>query len=408
MIASNISQRWIRFSLFNLLVVALVGVLMRYKIGFDFNYFDQKFLQHAHAHFAFSGWVTQTIMVLIVHFLTPFISRSSNKLYNILLATNLFVSYGMLFSFAYQGYGTYSLIFSTLSILVNACFTWWCFIDLYQLKNWPGTPWISASLVFNILSSLGTFALAYMMATKNFQQHYYLASVYWYLHFQYNGWFFFACIGLFLNYLKTMYPDFKLSSSVFWLFSGSCIPAYGLSILWLDIPNWIYAIIAISAITQLFAWGIMVNKMRILPYFRFKNIRRLYPFLFCYIALAISLKLILQAGSTIPEISKLAFGFRPIVIAYLHLVLLAITSVFIITYSLGINLITNSKITVIGIIAFVLAVLANEVVLAMQGIGSLKYIVLPGVNLILLLIAITIFISLGFMILGQFKIASKK
>lgn len=407
MIGSNISQKWIIVSLFNLLVVALVGVLMRYKIGFDFDYFDQKYLQHAHAHFAFSGWVTQTIMVLIVNFLSPFISRSSNKLYNILLATNLFVSYGMLLSFAYQGYGTYSLIFSTLSILVNACFTWWCFLDIYHLKNWPGTRWISASLVFNILSSLGTFALAYMMATKNFQQHYYLASVYWYLHFQYNGWFFFACVGLFLNYLKTKYPDLTISSSVFWLFAGSCIPAYGLSILWLDIPNWIYAIIALSAITQLFAWGIMVNKIRKLPYFKLNNNRQLYPLLFFYIALALTLKLILQAGSTIPEISKLAFGFRPIVIAYLHLVLLTITSVFLITFSLITNLIIKSKITIIGMIAFVLAVLANEVVLAMQGIGSLKYIIVPGVNLILFLISITIFVSLGLMIWGQSKITSE-
>lgn len=405
---SNFSQKWIHLSLFNLLVVALVGVLMRYKIGYDFNHFDQKFLQHAHAHFAFSGWVTQTIMVLIVHFLSPFISRSNNKLYNILLASNLIVSYGMLFSFAIQGYGTYSLIFSTLSILVNACFTWWCFLDLHQQKNWPGVPWLRASLIFNILSSLGTFALAYMMATKNFQQHYYLASVYWYLHFQYNGWFFFACIGLFLNYLKRIHPDFNISKSAFWLFAGSCIPAYGLSVLWAEIPLWLYIIIALGAVAQLFAWGILVKRIRVLPSFNFKQNKPLYLFLFLYIALALTLKLLLQAGSTIPEISKLAFGFRPIVIAYLHLVLLAITSVFLITYVLINNLIAKSRITLIGVVVFAVAVFFNEVVLAFQGIGSLQYIVIPGANLILLLIAITIFISLCLIILGQLKFASKK
>jgi cytochrome bd-type quinol oxidase subunit 1 len=30
---------WVRLSLINLLLVALMGILMRYKIGFEFPYF---------------------------------------------------------------------------------------------------------------------------------------------------------------------------------------------------------------------------------------------------------------------------------------------------------------------------------------------------------------------------------
>lgn len=49
---------WVRLSLINLLLVALMGILMRYKIGFEFPLFNQKNIQHAHSHFAFTGWIS--------------------------------------------------------------------------------------------------------------------------------------------------------------------------------------------------------------------------------------------------------------------------------------------------------------------------------------------------------------
>lgn len=55
-------------------------------------------------------------------------------------------------------------------------------------------------------------------------------------------------------------------------------------------------------------------------------------FLFALSAFALSLKFLLQLGSTYPPLSTLAFGFRPIVIAYLHLVLLGVITIFIIGY----------------------------------------------------------------------------
>ena len=44
--------------------------------------------------------------------------------------------------------------------------------------------------------------------------------------------------------------------------------------------------------------------------------------------LALTIKFMLQSGSVIPSLSTLAFGFRPIVIGYLHLVLLGFTTLF--------------------------------------------------------------------------------
>ena len=43
---------FIKAGLINLTLVALIGALMRYKIGFEFPFFNQKNLLHAHSHYA--------------------------------------------------------------------------------------------------------------------------------------------------------------------------------------------------------------------------------------------------------------------------------------------------------------------------------------------------------------------
>jgi hypothetical protein len=84
------SSFWIKIVLFNLFIVATLGVLMRFKIGFEFPYFDQKNVQHAHSHFAFVGWVTQTLLVLIVSLIAPFLKEFQIKKYSNLLWLKFF------------------------------------------------------------------------------------------------------------------------------------------------------------------------------------------------------------------------------------------------------------------------------------------------------------------------------
>ena len=239
----------------------------------------------------------------------------------------------MLIFFIIEGYGMFSIFFSTASIVVACVFGYQYCKDLKLVDNeYLSVNWFKAAIGFNILSSLGTFVLAYMMATKNIHQDEYLASIYYYLHFQYNGWFFFACMGLFFDFLNLKKSENAFYSNSFKLFFASCFPAYFLSTLWLDLPLWIYILTVIAALIQVFTWFKLLfilirNKLDIV-----EN----YPFFLRYILLfigfALSVKFLLQLGSTIPTVSQLAFGFRPVVIAYLHLVLLAIISLFLLFY----------------------------------------------------------------------------
>ena len=395
------SKFWIKFSLINLFLVACLGLLMRYKIGFEFPFLDQKHLQHSHSHFAFTGWITHTLIVLMILFLEKKIQKTGTTTfdfhkYNKIIIANLISAYGMLIFFIIEGYGLFSIIFSTLSIVVSCVFAYFYFKDLKQISSdCLSINWFKGALFFNIFSSLGTFALAYMMVSKNIRQEEYLASIYYYLHFQYNGWFFFACMGLlfhFLNLKKSENPFFETSFKLFFI---ACIPAYFLSTLWWNLPNWLYVLTILAAFLQTFTWFkllyiLIKTKLEILenhPYF--------LRYILLFVGFALSIKFLLQLGSTIPAISQLAFGFRPIVIAYLHLVLLAIISLFLLFYIYANHIFHINKSIKFGVILFSIGVLLNEIILAVQGIASFSYTVIPFANEMLFGAAIVLVSGIG-------------
>lgn len=393
---------WTRICLLNLLVVAALGMLMRYKIGFDFPYFIQKNLQHAHSHFAFAGWVTQLLMVLMLK-IFPEGEKPICRRYIPILNLHLFSCYGMLFAFAMQGYAMVSISFSTLSVLLSFVYAGLFLHDSRRMDiSHPSLNWFKGALLFNVLSSAGTFYLAYMMASGLVNQHAYLASVYYYLHFQYNGWFFFGIMGLFAGLLHQR-TGIHFPKQVFTWFFLSCFPAYLLSVLWLPLPSWLFIPIVLASIGQLAAWIYLLI-------FLFRNLgswKSVFSntglFLLAMVAFCITVKLGLQLGSNIPALSKLAFGFRTIVIAYLHLVLLGIITMYLIVHLLESGLISSNRRTLAAILLFAFGVYANELILGIQGIASFSYTLIPYSNHLLFGVAALMLFSLIMLLSGNLK-----
>jgi hypothetical protein len=210
---SILIQKWIHIAFINLLIVASLGVIMRYKIAYYLPIIEQANFLHAHSHFAFSGWVTQILMVLMWAFLHNYLPADSLRKYKWLLIPNLLSAYGMLASFIWEGYGIISILFSTLSILVSYLFAVIFWLDLNKIKiKIISANWFKAALLFSIFSSFGAFFLSYMIETNLQHPTWFLASTYYFLHFQYNGWFFFACMGLLCNVYElyeTYCPDIR-------------------------------------------------------------------------------------------------------------------------------------------------------------------------------------------------------
>ena len=397
-------SRYLKIAFLNLLVVAFLGVLMRYKILYSLPFIDQKNLLHGHSHFAFSGWITQTLMVLLVAYLSKATGKDEFISYKKLLLANLITAYGMLIAFPIQGYGMVSIFFSTLSVFISYIFAFFFWKDLNKIENQNVAHyWFKAGLLLNVFSSIGTFGLAFMMANKIADQTWYLAAVYFYLHFQYNGWFFFTCMGLFYVILPTKIIATNKLKRIFWLSALASVPAYFLSTLWMSLPLWVYILVVLASFVQVIAWIVFVRVLFTSRNIIITTISKEVKWLFGLSAVALTIKLLLQLSSTIPYLSQLAFGFRSIVIAYLHLVLLGVITIFLLGYIFTLNVLTVKKTTVYGVIIFVIGVFLNELMLMLQGVASFSYTIIPYTNELLLSFALMMFSGIILLLVSQLR-----
>lgn len=394
----TINKKWFLLGLLSITIVALYGTLMRYKIAYDLPFFVQKHLLHAHSHFAFTGWVTHLLFLGMFLFISPKLPIKRRRTYHWIIGLNLISAFGMLVFFTLQGYDVLSIIFSTLSIVVVLLYSF-CFIkDVWKISTTKNFKlWATAGLLFNILSSLGPFSLAYIMANKVMDISLVNASIYYFLHFQYNGWFFFGSMALVIS----MVPSLPSLAGYLKIFVATTLITYVLSILWLKIPDWLYWVSVVAASLQLVTWFVLIYKQH--RFIKSKiNIRKpLIRLLFYSSMIAISIKFVLQELSVIPELSHLAFGVRPIIIGYLHLILLGGFTLFLIAFSFYKGYIRINRIAKIGTLVFFVGVCLNELVLGVQGLAAFKYIVIPKVNLMLLLAAILLLLGAGSLFISQ-------
>jgi len=396
-----LSPKWFRIALLNLAIVALYGTLMRYKIAFDFPFFEQKNLLHAHSHFAFTGWISHVLYCGLFLLVAPFINLKERPKYKILILLNLISAFGMLIAFTIEGYKFFSIAFSMLSIITSFFFTVFFIADAKKFpEQHAAKPWAITALLLNVISAAGPFYLAYMMVTKNIDQYNYLASVYYFLHFQYSGWFFFGFFAIIANKLP-------LSSTVlnkyYRLFAVSVIPAYFLSILWFKLPAWLYIVTVAACVLQLVTWLVLMAKLwpalNKLPI----NYPKWIKVFFYAAASALTIKFLLQAVSVVPYLSHFAFSIRSIVIAFLHLILLGIYSLFIIGYMFVKKNIQIGAVAKFAAISFLCGVVINELVLAILGFAAFFYFTIPHSAIMLFGAAVILFISALLLFASQLK-----
>ena len=397
---------WLKFSVFNFLIVALLGVTMRYKILYSMPFLDQKHLQEAHSHFAFYGWITNVIYVLILNYMHKINAQIDLKKYEKLIVVNLIASFTMLGAFLYGGYFWASIAGSTVALLCSFVFFFFFVRDAKKIQD-SSKLWFLAGLFFAVISSVGVFNLGYMMMSKTATQDLYLASEYYYLHFQYNGFFIFSCIGFLLFSMKQAGSGIseKQNKLIFWLLFVGCVIGYGLSVLWMKMPVSIFAVIVVATIMQ------TIGAVLLFVFIK-KNWTNLvlkwspmHRFVLLYAGFAFAVKIALQLGSTIPALNQFAFGFRNVVIAYLHLVLLMCIATFLINQILATHYFTITNKLLMGFKLLLLGIFLNELILGLMGVFSIKYISIPFANEMLLGVSVLMFASIFwiFLHLKSFK-----
>ncbi len=361
----NRLERWINIALINLTIVALLGLILRCKMSFSIPFINFKNLLHAHSHFAFGGWITLALLALITYRIIP-VQYHKKPVYKWLFTGILINAYGMLISFPAQGYGLYAILFSTFFIFVLYGFAYVFIKDLFKSGiTKPVKLLATGAVAYMTLSSAGPFTLAYLLATKSSDIILYKDAIYTYLHLQYNGFFTLAVFALLLHFLKSG------NKSMIWfahLLNASVIPSMFISYLW-HYPGMIMQIIAIagSILTILSVTWFFIMLLHIWPYFGI-----LHPLAkkIALIALAsFVIKMVFQALTIIPSLGALIFTNRPVIIGFLHLVLLGFITLYLLADFIQSGLLSGKKSTVFAIWVFIAGILLNEVTLFMQGFG---------------------------------------
>ncbi len=318
----SLSNTLLRFAFFNLLLVSLLGLLMRSFPFISHFPFEYKNVLHSHSHFAFGGWIMPVLLALFLRSYPEIAERVTYNHWRNISLLMLASAYGMLLSFPVQGYKAASIFFSSSSIASGyyLAIVIWKATKGIEVKATYG--FIKWGLVYYAISAIGPFATGPLMVLGKQGTPLYFNVVYFFLHFQYNGFFTFFVLALFYRMLEGKGTT-QHAGKVLTFFNLACIPTYALSVLWSQ-PSLLFNLIGgAGSLLQVGGSIYLVKDIRLIPWD--KNwINRLL--LFSFISFAI--KIILQLFSAWPSIALMAYHHRNFVIAYLHLVLLGFISGF--------------------------------------------------------------------------------
>ena len=288
----------------------LLGLLLRYYFADPLN-FNFRYLLHAHSHLMLLGWLFTALLLLIYRMWFQTVPRSH---YLLFLGMQVCVL-GMLFSFPFQGYGFYSISFSTLHIFFSYVLLW----KLWKHSKGRKLPGllVRTGIVFHYLSTLGPYALGPLMANDMRDSIWYDQAIYFYLHFQYNGSFFMFLLAVILQKWRRPYSNLQhnfaalMCTGVVLTWTHSL--DFSLNSAWI---NWAGGIGSVLQITA----GFMLFK--VLDY---QKIGRLGLVLVTMLAL----KWIFQLAGSTPAFAEMVAHNRFLLMAFLHFIFLGIYTPFV-------------------------------------------------------------------------------
>ncbi|MGB0896635.1 MAG: hypothetical protein ACPGU9_00220 [Flavobacteriaceae bacterium] len=376
------------------LLIAALGVILRFFpiLPISANY---KFLVHAHSHVALLGWIYTGLTTLIY---TLYLKDADiTPLYKRIFWGTQITIVGMLFTFPFMGYKALSIVFSTLFLIASYFFAWLVFKHTSKdLKQMYSYKFMRMALWFMIISSIGPWALGTIMSTHGSASSLYKNAIYFYLHFQYNGWFLVAILGGFIRVLELQH--IKISKreflGLYWLFNCGVIATFLISILWMSPSTTIHSIAGIGSILQLIAFTCFIKKLKSIQFESSQYLLHLFIAFFL-------IKLVLQLLGCIPYFSSIISFNVDVVIGYIHWVFLGVVSIGLLGLLNHFKLI---QITKPIIVLYTIGVLLTEVLLFYKGTSiwlelehtSNYYQYLAGASLI-------VFFSILYLFLLQFK-----
>lgn len=362
---------WINVCLVNLCIVALFGFTLRSKILFSLPALNYRNFLSAHSHFAFAGWAGLGLITLLIYELLPQQLAQQRKYQWILIGIEV-SALGMAFTFPFVGYNAASIVLSSLYIFVTFYFAPVFIKDLVKQRTDKTVRLLSIAAIASLLiSAIGPLGLVYILVAKSSNSILYRDSIYVFLHFQYNGFFTLAVFALFVNRVVKRGLVLSRQARLFaLLLCLSVPPALFLSLLWHGSALF-YGIAAIGCVLMLASLFFFITWLRQLKTTALYS-EPLARTLWVLAAFSFGLKMLLNVGTIFPELGHAVYGDRPVIIGFLHLVFLGFLTFYILATLVEYGYFKKRGKTVMyPFVVFGAGIIANEVLLGLQGLGNL-------------------------------------
>ncbi len=373
-----------------LLIAMFIGLLLRMQFVFPTVVLNFKHFLHGHTHVTLLGWGINAVFIGIMQQYST--SNSPQKRhYEILFWLMQATIFGALISFPIQGYKAVSIGFSSLFLFM----TYWfyaLFLKTSKRDDSIGGRLLRWALFYLTLSSIGPWSLGVIMANDLRDSFWYSSSIYFYLHFLYNGFIIIGIIALVFKAMdkqKITYDKHK-SLRFFWRMNLSIVPSLALSLLWLETGLWINIIGGIGAVMQIVSF----------VYFAFllKEVKKqlketLSPFvknLFVLAMICFGIKIVMQFLSSIQVLFDLVMVSKSFtIIGYIHLVMIGVITLFILAYFVHQQKFKlDDLLSKSGIIVFLIGFIVSEILLFGQGVLLMfELAVIPYYTLVLFLVS---------------------
>ena len=397
-------------SLVYLLIIAVLGFFLRSftadLLSLDFIK-EYKYVVHAHSHIALLGWVYLGLTSFIVYFYTP-IQAVQNHYHKIFWATQVCLI-GMLIFFPIQGYAFFSILFSTLFLIVSYVFLGFIVkhVDT-QHKTKNSFILIKHSLFYMVLSSIGPWVLGGIMSTLGKESVWYKLSIYFYLHFQYNAWFLLAIIGLVYFVLErenTSIAKNSISTFLYFFHSG-VILTFFIYCLWANSDGSLYILSNLGSLLLGLSFLVLWKSIRQYLKAFYQKLSASHKCIIGFIVFAFLMKYILQTLSGIPYFADIVATNLDLVIGYLHWYFLGVVSLFLLFFASYLGWIRLSNLSLV--LYFIAFVSTEFLIFYRAGIIAFQWPFLPDLNLYLAVGSLFFSLAVIVIFLETFWIKSKQ
>ncbi|WP_430613525.1 hypothetical protein [Flavobacterium sp. JP2137] len=359
-------KSWLICCLINFFLAAMMGVLLRYAyvLPLEINY---AFLLHGHSHTAMLGWVYLMLYALIFHDFIPK-TPATIKRYNRLFWITQFSIIGMILSFPLQGYAVVSIGFSTLHIFCSYYFCYRVWQDDKSIAT-PEKKLLFTALFFMLFSTLGVWCLGPVAASGAKGNAFYHTVIQFFIHFQFNGWFTFGVLAVFIKKLRVNNCNLNPIAFKWFLY-----PLVFATLLTFSLPlSWYFPYTILPWINGL---GLILQGFSISAFYRlirphYSKLTTLFSrttaTLYAFALISLVLKITIQSMTLFPEIAAVSHEIRNFVIGFTHLTSLGLITGFLLAF-VSDTLAFQTALSKAALLLFLICFAATEIILFTQGV----------------------------------------